>query len=196
MPNLILANSKSGRPLTNWWRRVRQLCNTIVVAMLFSASAAPAAELPFEYQLKAGFLFNFARFVEWPESILPAQAPLRLGVIATDEIFAGISDAFNGKVVGGHTIRVERTTQESAITNHPHMLFVQRGEDFEFGPSLVGLPILVIGETPGFASSSGTIGFVFRGDRLRFQVNISAAAKASLQVSSQLANYAEIVRPR
>lgn len=177
-------------------RIVTQPRQWLVVLLLACTHGVPAAELSFEYQLKAGFLFNFARFVEWPEAVLPPEAPLRLGVVSTDEIFAGISGAFDGKEVGGHTIMVERITQESATTNPPHMLFVQRGENTDWIAEVADLPVLIIGETPGFATSGGTIGFVFRGDRLRFQVNIAAANRAKLQLSSQLANYAEIVRPR
>ncbi|MCF3649143.1 YfiR family protein [Synoicihabitans lomoniglobus] len=183
--------------LTTYPSRLRRLAHrALLVLSLGLASPLSAAELPFEYQLKAGFLFNFARFVEWPAGTLPEDTPLRLGVIASAEIVEGITEAFHGKLVGGHAIQVELMTMEEAKKSPPHMLFVQRGEVFDFGSELSQSPVLIIGETPGFAASGGTIGFVFRGDRLRFQVNIAAASQASLQLSSQLANYAEIVRSR
>lgn len=156
-----------------------------------------AADLPLEYQVKTGYLFNFARFVQWPEESLPPSAPLRIGLIASDDVSAGMAESLSGKTIAGHMIIVEQVSFDQPGALAPHILFVQRGTRID-PATLRGLfadaPILVVGETPGFAESGGAIGFVFRGDRLRFQVNIAAANDANLRLNSQLANLAEIVR--
>lgn len=173
---------------------------------LLAFTRLAAADLPLEYRVKAGFIYNFAKFVEWPADSLPPGATLRLAIVGTPDLVEGISQALAGKIAAGHAIEVQAFNPAASDlpaspqpATPPHILFVQRGSTLD-GTSaaalFTGQPVLVIGETPGFAEAGGTIGFVLRGDTLRFQVNLAAANQAGLQLNSQLANMAEIVRRR
>jgi len=169
------------------------------ILLLFIPMAAQAADSSLEYRVKAGFLFHFAMFVEWPATILPPGAPLRIGLLAPPEVCSDIEQSLAGKSAAGHPLVTERVTTEALAKDAPHILFVQRSADISpsaLAQILGDRPVLVVGETSGFASSGGAIGFVIRGDTLRFQVNLAAASHANLQLSGQLASLAEIVKAR
>lgn len=147
-----------------------------------------------EYRVKAAFLFNFAKFVEFPAGVLPDDVPLRIGIWAPDAPFEVMADALAGEQVGNHPLAVHRYTPDSAP---PQILFVHA--DSEPIPSeqlrrLVAAHVLLVGESPGFAARYGIIGLVPRGDKLGFQVNVAAARRAQLVLSGQLARLAEIVK--
>lgn len=165
--------------------------------------AAPAAVNQMEYQLKAGFLVNFAKFVEWPGTSLVPGADLRLGIIAPDEVFAVMEKSLAGKSAGNHVIKVEHLTMselESAPVL-PQIVFIHqealrtRGEIdrdalFRLAEKQA---VLLVGESAGFAPAGGSIGFVQRGENLRFQVNLASAQQSGLKLSSRLSGLAEIV---
>jgi len=189
--------------------RRRRIFPATITAIVLLMGAVPlrslAAANSMEYQVKAGFLFNFAKFVEWPPRPQPAHAELRLGIAAPEEIFELMAGALEGKIVGERSIHVERITaadleKESAL---PQIVFVQQDtqrprQDSGFNlPQLFALAekqsILVVGESAGFATSGGIIGFVQRGENLRFQVNLARAQRAGLKLSARLSGLAEIV---
>ena len=164
-----------------------------------------AAANAIEYQVKAGFLFNFAKFVEWPAASQSAHSDLRLGIIAPDEIYELMGQALDGKMVGERPIRVERITAADVEKGAalPQIIFIHQDiqrlhQDLGFNPSqLFALAekqsVLIVGESAGFATSGGIIGFVQRGENLRFQVNLAKAQRAGLKLSARLSGLAEIV---
>ncbi len=187
-------------------RQIRSLAPVLVAALFAVAPIRGlAAANAIEYQVKAGFLFNFAKFVEWPNTSPAATADLRLGLIAQDEIYEIMSRALDGKLVGGRPVRVERVTAAAIEQGAPlpQIIFVQQDaprshQSPGFDPSqLFSLAekqsVLVVGESAGFATSGGIIGFVQRGENLRFQVNLAKAQRAGLKLSSRLSGLAEIV---
>lgn len=146
-----------------------------------------------EYRVKAAFLFNFAKFVEWPADSLPERVPLRVAILAPGGAFEVMADALAGKEVAGHTLAVLPFDPDAAP---PHILFVHAEEEplpAELPPALAAAHVLLVGESPGFAARYGIIGLVPRGDSLRFQINLAAARRAGLNLSGQLARLAEIV---
>lgn len=191
----------------SFWRR-RTLTAT-AVAITLSACALPlrslAAANSMEYQVKAGFLFNFAKFVEWPDGIQNGRSELRLGIAAPDEIFELMAQALEGKVVGERPVRVVRITAADVEREIPlpQIVFVQQDAQRPRQDSGVNLPqlfalaekqsVLVVGESAGFANAGGIIGFVQRGENLRFQVNLAKAQRAGLKLSARLSGLAEIV---
>jgi hypothetical protein len=160
-----------------------------------------ASDTALEYRVKAGYLFHFAQFVEWPQARLPAGAPIRIGLVAPADVCAAIEGILAEKTVDGHPVVTERLVPEAVGTHPPHILFVHRSADIS--PALLaqllgGQPVLIVGETSGFATQGGIIGFVTRGDNLHFQINLGLANGAGLHVSSQMAtaSMAEIVHSR
>lgn len=200
-----------------FWLRVR-IAACVGGPRIFSAALLPIALLSaaipahsfaagntIEYQVKAGFLFNFAKFVEWPATSPAAGSNLRLGIVAPDEIFELMTKSLEGKLVGDRPIHVERVTAgdiEKGATL-PQIIFVHQDiqrlhQELGFNPQqLFALAekqsVLVVGESAGFATSGGIIGFVQRGENLRFQVNLAKAQRAGLKLSSRLSGLAEIV---
>ena len=167
--------------------------------LLAAACAGPAAAAPasqIEYQLKAGYLYNFAKFIEWPAPPLAAGAAFRVGVLVDENACAIIADTLRGRMIGDHPIEVVLLTPDSDPTGC-RVVFVPRASSLtpaQFRERRPDAPVLLVGEKDGFAAAGGEIGFVPRGDNLRYQVNLSAAQRAGLKLSARLASLAEIVR--
>ncbi len=180
---------------------------SLVLALATLGAFSPARAFganSLEYQVKAGFLFNFAKFVEWPGAALPPGAGVRLGIIAPDEVYQLIEKSLAGKVVGDRPLVVERfTPAQLSAGAPPNIIFVHQDafrpqSELGFSPQQIAAlaeknPILLVGESAGFATSGGMIGFVQRGENLRFQVNIASAQRAGLKLSARLSGLAEIV---
>lgn len=153
---------------------------------------APAEERAEEYELKAAFLLNFAKFVTWPD--LPSSTEVDVAIWGSDRTHGVMADALAGKRIGPHALSVRRFSPDEPP---PHILFVQAVREpipAELRQRLASAHTLVVGESPDFAARYGVIGFVRRGANLRFQVNIEAADRAGLKISARLAQLAEIVR--
>lgn len=159
-------------------------------------AAVPAADQPVEHEVKAAFLYHFAQYVEWPETAFDApRSPFVLGVAGDDGFLTAISSAVADKSVAGHRI-VVRAVRTPAETGGCHMVFVAPSEASGL-PGILGgldaLPVLAVGDIPGFAEAGGAIGFAIRDGRVVFQINTDAVRRAGLRISSKLLRLAEIV---
>lgn len=206
-PSRRLLSFAPGRLLPRPTLRVLPFLAVAVLAALagLTPARAFAAVSALEYQLKAGFLINFAKFVEWPGASLAPGAPVRLGILAPEDVFQLIEKSLVGKPAGDRPLVVERMTaaQLEKGDNLPNIIFVHQDvarHQAESGLSPQKLatlaerhPVLLVGESAGFATSGGMIGFVQRGENLRFQVNLASAQRAGLKLSSRLSGLAEIV---
>jgi uncharacterized protein DUF4154 len=166
-------------------------------ALTRSTALSAQANLPSEYEIKAGFLYNFAKFVEWPPSAFsnPKQ-PINICVFGRDPFGHVLDDALLGKTIGNHTTSIEHTRQTSELIRC-HIVFVSAVESPrlpEILGSLRGRNVLLVGETEGFASAGGVIQFVLDENRVRFVINPDAANRAGLKISSKLLALATIVR--
>lgn len=160
---------------------------------VLSAQVRPSSE----YELKAAFLFNFAKFVAWPPNAFanPGDA-FSVCVVGADPFGRTLDDALLGKTVEQHPVSVMRVRRVADIT-HCQILFVPASESRllpEILAKLHGQCVLVIGETDDFASSGGVIQFTLEENRVRFFINTDAADRAGLKISSKLLALAKIVR--
>jgi YfiR/HmsC-like len=184
-------------------RRLRIL----IVALSVSLSWAPAALAQgrdssdsSEYLIKAGFIFNFAKFVEWPPATFAQpDSPIVIGILGTDPFGAIIDQIVQDKKIGGRGIVIKRLKwgADSKDLKECKILFVgasERAHLDELVQTLRGLPILTVGETPGFAEHGGVIRLVLEDNRVRFEVNVEAARQAGLTISSRLLTLARIVQ--
>lgn len=157
-----------------------------------SAAAASAGE----YEIKAAFIYNFTKFVRWPE---PDDArPVILGIIGEDPFGGAIDRAVTGKHVGARRIHVVRVAKPGEAARCD-ILFVSASEERNLKAILQGLgtaPVLTIGDTDGFAERGGMINLVTEGNRVRFEINLEAMERAGLKASSQLLRLATIVTDR
>jgi YfiR/HmsC-like len=188
------------KPRTPENSRARRSLVALLLAALFSLVCIPGAcgqtEVLGEYQLKAAFLFNFAKFIEWPAASFAApQSPFVICIMGTDPFGRTMDDALQGKTVGDRPVTVERS-KDLAEARHCQMIFVSSSEKHRVADILEGLrgaKVLVVGETDGFAAAGGTIQFTLEENRVRFLINTDAASRAGLNVSSKLLSLARVV---
>ena len=155
------------------------------------------AQSPREYQIKAAFLYNFAKFVEWPDDrFADKKAPVVLCVIGIDPFGEILEQTMKGKKIKGRAIIINRIKELENLKSC-HLLFVSSSER-EDVPQIVGLlsgaSVLTTGDMDRFANKGGIINLIKRGNRIRFEINPDAADRAGLKLSSKLLNLATIVR--
>lgn len=176
--------------------RPRHFLAALILLQAFFPSRSSAAPPAKEYDVKAVFLFNFAQFVEWPESAFASKdSPLVLGVLGKDPFGASLDEAVRGKSVDSRPMEVRRfrNVEEAEDCN---ILFVSNSEMTHLPSVLEALKdddVLTVGETDEFAREGGMIGFVEREGRIRLLINLKALQAAKLTVSSKLLRVAEIV---
>jgi hypothetical protein len=148
-----------------------------------------------EYEIKAAFMYNFAKFVQWPAAAFgQPQAPLMLCVIGED-VFGPALDTIDHKLAQGHELTVRRQVRlEDARSCH--ILFIAESEHARFAAVLravSGASVLTISDIDRFAESGGVIGLYNLDNNVQFSINLEQARSASLQINSQLLKLAKIV---
>ena len=179
----------------------------LIVALSFSLSWAPGAlaqdrdsSNSSEYLIKAGFIFNFAKFVDWPPATFAQpDSPIVIGILGTDPFGAIIDQIVQEKKIGGRGFVVRRLKWGTDLKDLKEckILFVGASERVhidELVQIVKGLPILTVGETPGFAERGGMIRLVLEDNKVRFEVNVEAARQAGLTISSRLLTLARIIQ--
>lgn len=167
-------------------------------AMMVAATAAVSAQSDgaAEADIKAAFLYNFAKYVEWP-SAADAAGDFRVCVTGDRALIASLDAIIAGETIGGRRV-VRQTTTSVAAAKGCHILFLddvipERADLYL--ESLDGSPILTVGDAPDFLDRGGMIGFVRDGDRVRFDVEASVVQRAGLTMSSRLLRVARRVLP-
>jgi len=179
----------------------------LIVALSVSLSwaaevAAEASDSPdsSEYLIKAGFIFNFAKFVEWrTAAFAQPDSPIVIGILGTDPFGTAIDQIVQDKKIGARGFVVKRLKWGKDLKEllDCKILFVSTSEKAHIDELLQmvkGLPILTVGETPGFAERGGIIRFTVEDNRVRFEVNVEAAQQAGLTISSRLLTLARIIQ--
>jgi hypothetical protein len=161
---------------------VRRAILTAVAVALFARPLASAAGERLEYQVKAAFLFNFLKFVEWPAA--PSDSPWVIGILGHDPFAGVLEDTVRGKMVSGRRVEVRRYVRPADVKDC-NILFIGRA-DYE----RLGMPVqpglLTVGEAPGFLKSGGIINFYLDDNRVHFEIRPEVAHAAGLRLSSQL----------
>jgi len=173
---------------------------TAILALLFLALAAAvipecAAQdaAPSEYQIKAAFLFNFAKFVQWPpEAFATTNSPLIIGVLGENVFGDNLEKTINHKVINERPLQFKEFHSVAEATNC-HILFISTSEKAKFSKIIQGLQgtsVLTVSETGEFIDAGGMINFVLEANKIRFEINDEAAKKAGLKISSKLLSLA------
>lgn len=167
----------------------------VLIAWLPALAPAARGEAPREYQLKAAFIYNFVQFVEWPAgTFADSRAPLVLATVGDDPFQGALDKAVGGKTVGGRPLAVKHFARGADVQGC-QMLFVAGGEDDQLAAALQKIgntPVLIVGESEGFIRAGGMVRFYEEDNRLRFEVNLKAAARVGLRISSRLLKLARI----
>jgi hypothetical protein len=149
-----------------------------------------------EYQLKAAFLYNFAKFVTWPpESFQNSKDPIVVCILGPNPFGGALEQAVQGKVVEGRKLLVLQISDGKQASSC-QILFISSSERKRWRSIIVELKssgILTVGETEGFADQGGVVNFKLDGNRVRLEVNIDAAEEQKLRISSKLLSLAQIV---
>jgi hypothetical protein len=167
------------------------LGNALLVSPAFSSDITMQ-----EYEIKAAYLYNFSKFVEWPPQALPPSQNKLTFCILGDSPFESFSNTLRDRKVGGRIIVVKHA-EKVEVAAECNVLFVSASEQAEVYhhlSALQGRAILTVGETRGFARSGGIIEFFLQEKRVRFRINIDAAARVGLTLSSHLLELADIIR--
>ena len=168
----------------------------ILAAALLLAGAAPGQSVN-EYEIKAAFLYNFAKFVEWPEDTFASPAdPVSLCLAGGNPFGNILNRTVGGKSVAGHAFSVRQVSSFSA-SRDCQILFVTGSDskllrDFERNHCKSG--VLTVGEAPDFTSHGGMIAFHLEHGTVRLKINLAAADAAQMRISSKLLSLAEVVR--
>ena len=145
-----------------------------------------------EYQIKSAFIYNFAKFVYWPDE--SNDSTLTLYVIGEASFYAAL-DTIEGKIIRGKTLQIKHIKSLRNIKDCD-MLFITSAEKDNL-ENLInpirGSSILTIGDTKGFAERGVMINLYIEEERVRFEINVEAASQAGLEISSQLLKLAKIV---
>jgi hypothetical protein len=175
-------------------RKVSIRLALIVLTASLALATGPAMD---EYQVKAAFLFNFARFIEWPASAFKgAEEPISVCVIGKNPFGSALEDAVRGKTIGDRSF-VVRQVSSAQEANPCHILFVEVSNQSQVRQllgDLKGFSILTVGDTEDFAANGGVITFKLKDARVRFEIAVGAAERAKLRISSKLLSLAETTK--
>ena len=165
----------------------------VLLACLGRTLGAEPEERPGEYEVKAAYLYNFAKFVEWPPST--KRDVFVIGILGRDPFGPLLDHAVVGKTVGDRRLVVRRFAEPEQVEG-ADMLFICSSEAprlAEVLRRLEGAPTLTVGESEEFVGRGGMVGFRVRDDVVRFDVDLDQSSRAGLKVSSQLVRVARRV---
>ncbi|HKX33468.1 MAG TPA: YfiR family protein [Blastocatellia bacterium] len=170
------------------------ICSAVLIAACGSVQLQ--AQSIDEYQVKIAFLYNFAKFVEWPiETFVTNKGSLTVGVVGEDPFGKTIDQFMNGKTVNGRQVTIKRLKLGQNLKDC-HILFISSSEQRrvpQIVESLKGTSVLTISELQQFTQQGGMINLILDDDKIRFEVNLNAAAQAHLRISSKLLALAKSV---
>lgn len=168
---------------------------TTAIALAATLVSAPvvAAGTPAD-ALKAAFLFNFAKFAEWP-ALLPGS-PIVVCIVGSDAVAAAFVATVRGQDIAGHALEVSRP-ESGGSWRSCNLLFVADVETRQLAKGLVEIgafPVLTVGDGKGFSQAGGIIELYLEDGKIRFSVNLDAAERAKIRFSSRLLTLAKFTR--
>lgn len=185
-----------------WAPAGRRLRAGVMAAMFLVLLAGPAGADPSpsrEHRVKAVFLFNFAQFVDWPDSAFAGPGePLIVGILGEDPFHSFLDEVVSGESVRNRPIVVKRFKNPEEI-KACHVLFIGSGEVPRLDAILASLKarhILTVGESEKFYARGGMVCFATEGGKVRLRINLEAVQAAHLAVSSKLLRLADTAGPR
>lgn len=165
----------------------------LVLALLVIVGAQTVAAAIPEYQVKAAFLINFLRFVEWPSS--QSDDSIDLCFVGPEEMQTAVLQMLQSRSYAERQVVIRALEQpDDAVTCS--LIFVSRfspGGEAAVLSRVSGRPVLTVGEKEGFIREGGIVNFVIRDGKVRFQVHRTRALASGLEISSKLLRLAEIV---
>ena len=165
---------------------------TLVAVPCLSAQSAK----PSDYDVKAVYLYNFGRFVEWPANLAAQSDSFKVCVLGQDPFGPALDAALAGETIGGKSVAAKRISTPQEATSC-QILFMSSAQDSRLSKIMEALDkgaVLTVSDMPQFSRRGGMIQFVLEGKKVRFEVNLTAVQRAGLTLSSELLKVATIVR--
>lgn len=179
---------------------VSGLAFAAVVAWVFTSGGSvplARAQAPSEYEIKAAFLYNFAKFVEWPsDPSSNARDPIVVCIAGNDPFGEILDQTILYKTANGHPFMIQRF-RRAEDAKYCQILFTSSSDQTYIRSVLAilkGSSVLTVGETEGFLRLGGIINFALEENQVRFEINVDAAERARLKISSKLLRVAKVVR--
>lgn len=178
---------------------VRLALLTVAAALLVGGTRGGAQDAPPpEYAVKAAYLYNFARYVEWPPAALARNGDRLVVCVLGDDPFGPLLDrTLANKQLNGHRLEARRCDTVADATRC-NVLFVAAGEDDRLAATFRAAEtqsILTVGEEEGFAGRGGMVQLVREGTKVRFAINLGAVERAGLKMSYELLKLAtDVIR--
>jgi hypothetical protein len=178
------------------WRR--EATNLLALLLFLWASLTIHAQTSMsEYQVKALFLLNFAKYVDWSAAVPPnANAPIIIGILGQDNFNDSLKNAAAGKTVNGRSVVVKQVSSSDDLGGCS-ILFISSSENSRLDEILSktsALPILTVGESESFLAKGGIINFLLTDGKIQLAINLKTARKVRLQISSKLLSVAVTVK--
>ncbi len=178
---------------------ITALCFVVTSTMPGNVSAQDREMITDEYRIKAAFLYNFAKFVEWPAGAFKDnRSPLMICIVGKDPFGAALSE-IRDKTVGGRTIAVRHVRDTGEIENC-HILFISESEKEIVAQHIArgvrNRAILSVGDTRGYAQKGVVINMIIVNSKVGFEINTDAAQRAGLIIHSQLLKLAKIIKEK
>jgi hypothetical protein len=166
---------------------------TPLAGQALAVESAYAASV--EYEVKAAFIHNFTKFIDWPpEAFEEDNSTFRIGILGAGPIDKPLMN-LNGKKVDRRSLEISKVKNLSDVSQY-HLIFVNPSENGRLRSilrTLKGTGILTVGDSPGFADQCGVFNFYLKKGKVRFEVNIEASRRENLKISSRLLRLARIV---
>jgi hypothetical protein len=192
--------------LRRLWRRLAHGAGSVVcllvagVSLTIGTSVTIAAEdAPLDFQVKAAFLVNFPKYVDWPSAVLAeTNTPITVAIFGDDNVAGEFDNMIQGgRTVSGRPVRLKRITKEDQIGADCQIVFIASSERQRV-PAILekvkGTGILTVGENEDFLQQGGIVNLVHRDRKIRLQINLDAAREAHLKISTRLLVAADMVK--
>jgi hypothetical protein len=178
----------------NLWPRIMAL---VVAGVLFGALSLPAQKSkPKEFEVKATYLYNFARFVEWPATAAAKSNAFAICVLGQDPFGPALDAVVVGETIDGKAVSAKRVSKPQDAVGC-RVLYISLSEEIRLKQVLAALDrrgVLTVSDIPQFSQRGGMIQFVQESNKIRFEVNLATAKDAGLSLSSELLKVAITVR--
>ena len=172
------------------------LCGALLALCL---RGARGAEAPTEYQVKAVFVYNFSRFVEWPpQTFTTPNEPFVIGILGSDPFGTRLDEAVRGEQIDQHPLLVRRFRSVDEIGDC-RILYIDRSESAQLQQILAALDhrnTLTVSDLDDSSQRGVMVQFATENNRIRLRINVESARAAGLTISSKLLRSADIVNTR
>ena len=174
--------------LSLWGRCAQLACGILMLSSLSHSSPAPSSPELTPFDVEAAYLYNFGKFIQWPADSVSASQPFSICILGQDNFGRRLDDLIANDSIQGRKIIARRLTSPDSADGC-QIVFLGQSEDAHLKKDIDVLgkkPILTVSNIPQFLERGGMIQFLVQNRRVRFAVNLPAAERNGLAMSSEL----------